>query len=122
MGDPSTCGRPTQYARNGVLEVAFDRLSGSQGEPLLLVMGLATSRFWWPTALCQAFAGQGLEVARYDQRDAGQSTRMPDTASANPCVAVFSRRGDAYTSQDMTDDAIAAMDGFGWDRAHIFGH
>jgi len=70
---------PTRYARNGTVEIAYDRLVGSEGDPLLLVMGLALSRFWWPTELCQAFADRGFAVARYDQRDAGQSTRMPDT-------------------------------------------
>ena len=69
----------TQYAHNGSVEIAYDTLAGSEGEPLLLVMGLAVSRFWWPAGLCQELAGRGFAVARYDQRDAGQSTRMPDT-------------------------------------------
>ncbi len=111
---------PTRYARNGTVQVAYDTLVGSQGDPLLLVMGLAVSRFWWPTGLCQAFAGQGFAVARYDQRDAGQSTRMPDTGGSNPFVAVARKRG-AYSAEDMTDDAVAVLDALGWERAHIFG-
>ena len=111
---------PTQFARNGTVEIAYDRLAGSAGDPLLLVMGLAVSRFWWPTGLCQAFAAQGFAVARYDQRDAGQSTRMPDTGGSNPFAAVARKRG-AYSSEDMTDDAVAVLDALGWDRAHIFG-
>ena len=111
---------PTQFAHNGSVKIAYDRLAGTDGEPLLLVMGLAVSRFWWPLGLCQAFAGRGFAVARYDQRDAGQSTRMPDTGSANPFAAVARKRG-AYSSEDMTDDAIAVMDALGWDRAHVFG-
>jgi pimeloyl-ACP methyl ester carboxylesterase len=111
---------PTQYAHNGSVEIAYDTLAGSQGDPLLLVMGLAVSRFWWPAGLCQAFAGQGFEVARYDQRDAGQSTRMPDTGRTNPFAAVARKRG-AYSAEDMTDDAIAVLDALGWRRAHIFG-
>jgi pimeloyl-ACP methyl ester carboxylesterase len=55
-----------------------------------------------------------------DQRDAGQSTRMPDTGSANPFVALARRRG-AYSSEDMTDDAVAVLDALGWERAHVFG-
>lgn len=113
---------PTQRARNGEVEVAYDHLVGSEGEPLLLIMGLGTSRFWWPVGLAQAFADQGFAVARYDQRDAGESTRMPDTASRNPLTALFGRRGAAYTSEDMTDDAVAVMDALGWERAHLFGH
>src|SRR5450432_2448753 len=111
---------PTRYARNGRVEIAYDRLAGSEGDPLLLVMGLAVSRFWWPAGLCQAFAGQGFAVARYDQRDAGQSTRVPDTGGSNPFAAV-ARRGGAYSSEDMTDDAVAVLDALGWDKAHIFG-
>src|SRR5450432_1645199 len=111
---------PTQFSHNGAVDVAFDRLSGAQGEPLLLIMGLGTSRFWWPAALCRAFADQGFAVARYDQRDAGESTRMPDRGDTNPFVAVIRKRG-AYTSEDMTDDAVAVLDALGWERAHVFG-
>jgi pimeloyl-ACP methyl ester carboxylesterase len=111
---------PTQYARNGPVDIAYDTLAGSEGEPLLLVMGLAVSRFWWPAGLCQEFADRGFAVARYDQRDAGESTRMPHTGSRNPFVALARKRG-AYTSEDMTDDAIAVLDALGWKRAHLFG-
>src|ERR1700733_5695888 len=111
---------PTQYARNGAVEIAYDRLAGSDGDPLLLVMGLAVSRFWWPAGLAQAFADRGFAVARYDQRDAGQSTRMPDTGASNPFAALARKRG-AYSAEDMTDDAVAVLDALGWERAHIFG-
>jgi pimeloyl-ACP methyl ester carboxylesterase len=110
----------TQYARNETVDVAYDTLAGADGEPLLLVMGLAVSRFWWPAGLGREFAARGFAVARYDQRDAGESTRMPDTGSSNPFVAVVRKRG-AYTSEDMTDDAIAVLDALGWERAHLFG-
>jgi pimeloyl-ACP methyl ester carboxylesterase len=126
MTDAAKAGRsagpwtPTQYARNGAVQIAYDRLAGSEGDPLLLVMGLAVSRFWWPAGLCQEFARQGFAVARYDQRDAGQSTRLPDTGGGNPFVAVARRRG-AYSSEDMTDDAVAVLDALGWEQAHVFG-
>ena len=99
---------PTQYARNGAVEIAYDRLAGSEGDPLLLVMGLAVARFWWPAGLCQAFADRGFAVARYDQRDAGQSARMPHTGRSNPFAAVARKHG-AYTAEDMTDDAVAVL-------------
>lgn len=111
---------PTRYARNGTVDIAYDTLAGAEGEPLLLIMGLAVSRFWWPAGLAQEFAARGFAVARYDQRDAGESSRMPDTGSSNPFVAVARKRG-SYTSEDMTDDAIAVLDALGWKRAHLFG-
>jgi pimeloyl-ACP methyl ester carboxylesterase len=119
-GSRASTWTPTGYARNGGVEIAYDRLAGSEGEPLLLVMGLAVSRFWWPAGLARAFADQGFAVARYDQRDAGESTRMPDTGASNPFAALARKRG-AYSSEDMTDDAIAVLDALGWERAHIFG-
>jgi pimeloyl-ACP methyl ester carboxylesterase len=103
-----------------LVEIAYDRLAGSAGDPLLLVMGLAVSRFWWPAGLGQAFADRGFAVARYDQRDAGQSTRMPEGRGANPFAALVRKRG-AYSSEDMTDDAVAVLDALGWERAHVFG-
>ncbi|WP_433186252.1 alpha/beta fold hydrolase [Actinoallomurus sp. CA-150999] len=127
MVDRSATGRalewtPTRYTANGGVDIAFDRLRGSRGEPLLLIMGLAVSRFWWPAGLCEAFADAGFEVARYDQRDAGQSTRMPATPAGNPFSALFGKRGSPYTAEDMTDDAVAVLDALGWERAHVFGH
>src|ERR1700722_16407517 len=119
-GQWATAWTPTRFARNGAVQIAYDRLAGSEGDPLLLVMGLAVSRFWWPDGLGQAFAEQGFAVARYDQRHAGQSTRMPDTGARNPFLAVARKRG-AYTAEDMTDDAVAVLDALGWPRAHIFG-
>jgi pimeloyl-ACP methyl ester carboxylesterase len=112
----------TRYARHGEIEIAYDQLVGSHGMPLLLVMGLGTSRFWWPAGLCEAFGAEGFAVARYDQRDAGESTRMPDTAGSNPFAALFGKKGDAYTAEDMADDAVAVLDALGWPQAHVFGH
>src|ERR1017187_1344552 len=86
----------TRYARNETVEIAYDQLAGSEGDPLLLVMGLAVSRFWWPAGLGQAFADRGFAVARYDQRDAGESTRMPDTGASNPFAALARQTGGLH--------------------------
>lgn len=113
-----------QFARNGAVELAHDRLQeGAAGEPLLLVMGLAVSRHWWPGGLCAAFADAGFAVARYDQRDAGESTRLPKPAArGNPFAALAAGRGATYSAEDMADDAVAVMDALGWESAHLFGH
>jgi pimeloyl-ACP methyl ester carboxylesterase len=111
---------PTRFTHNGDVRIAYDALAGAEGEPLLLVMGLAVSRFWWPVGFARTLAGQGFAVARYDQRDAGESTRMPDAGGSNPFLALARKRG-AYSAEDMTDDAIAVLDALGWERAHVFG-
>ena len=113
---------PARYARNGTAGIAFEELGGAGGEPLLLVMGLGVSRFWWPPGLVAELAGQGFHVAAYDQRDAGESTHFPDAGAGSPLTAVLRRRSVAYTAEDMTDDAAAVLDALGWDSAHLFGH
>lgn len=112
-----------RFARNGAVELAHDRLQeGAHGEPLLLVMGLAVSRHWWPEQLCAAFADAGFAVARYDQRD---SRRVHPAAGEHPGQPLR-RTGRlpraAYTAEDLADDAVAVLDALGWESAHLFGH
>jgi pimeloyl-ACP methyl ester carboxylesterase len=104
------------------VRIAFEELGGAGGDPLLLVMGLAVSRFWWPGALVSELVDRGFHVAAYDQRDAGQSTHFPDAGTASPLAAVLRRSSPAYTAEDMTDDAAAVMDALGWGSAHLLGH
>ncbi len=113
---------PARYARNGAADIAFEELGGAGGEPLLLVMGLGVSRFWWPPGLVAELAGCGFHVAAYDQRDAGESTHFPAAGAGSPLFAALRRRSVAYTAEDMTDDAVAVLDALGWDAAHLFGH
>ena len=113
---------PVRYARNGGVRIAFEDLGGGGGEPLLMIMGLAVSRFWWPDALVRELIDRGFHVAAYDQRDAGQSTHFPDTGTASPLAAVLRRRSPAYTAEDMADDAVAVLDALGWESAYLLGH
>jgi pimeloyl-ACP methyl ester carboxylesterase len=111
-----------RYAVNGQVRIAFEDLGGAGGDPLLLIMGLAVSRFWWPDALVAEFVRRGFHVVAYDQRDAGQSTHFAEAGTASPLAAVLRRRSAAYSAEDMTDDAVAVLDALGWDSAHLFGH
>jgi pimeloyl-ACP methyl ester carboxylesterase len=111
----------TEYARNGAAEIAYEDLGGAGGDPLLLVMGLGASRFWWPAGLVAELVGQGFHAVAYDQRDAGESTRFTDAGGGNPIATLFRRR-TFYTAEDMTDDAIAVMEAVGWPAAHLVGH
>ena len=111
-----------EHAYNGDVRIAYEDLGGHGGDPLLLVMGLGASRFWWPDGLVAELVGQGFHVVAYDQRDAGESTRFPDRAGAPPFAALVRRRTPAYTAEALCDDAIAVLDAVGWDAAHLFGH
>jgi pimeloyl-ACP methyl ester carboxylesterase len=112
----------THYASNGEVRLAYEDLGGAGGDPLLLVMGLGVSRFWWPPGLVAELVSRGFQVAAFDQRDAGESTHLPDTGPASPVASVLRRRPAAYTAEDMTDDVAAVLDALGWRSAHLFGH
>ena len=111
----------TRFARNTDVEIAFEDLGGGGGEPLLLVMGMATSRFWWPSGFVHELIERGFHVAAYDQRDAGESTKFPDDRRGGPVGGLLGRRSATYTAEDMTDDAVAVLDALGWQSAHVVG-
>ena len=112
----------TRYAHNGDVQLAFEDLGGAGGDPLLLVMGLGASRFWWPAGFVAALAAHGFHVVAFDLRDAGESTHLTAAGGGHPIAALGRRRRSPYTAEDMTDDAVAVMDAMGWASAHVFGH
>ncbi|MEV6582268.1 alpha/beta hydrolase [Streptomyces sp. NPDC051582] len=113
---------PVRFAENGPVKLAYDRhTEGADGEPLLLMTGLGVNRLRIPDGLCHLLAGAGFAVARYDQRDGGESTHLPPVATRSPISALFRKRGEAYTAEDTADDAIAVMDALGWESAHLLG-
>ncbi len=82
---------------------------GSPGDPpILLIMGAMSSMKWWPDPLVDMLVAAGRFVVRYDHRDMGRSTTYPPGAPG-------------YTVDDLADDAIAVLDGYGLARAHLVG-
>jgi pimeloyl-ACP methyl ester carboxylesterase len=118
MGQDS--GR-TRYARHGEIDIAYEDLGGAGGDPLLLIMGMGVSRFWWPEGFVRVLVDHGFHVVAYDQRDAGESTHLDATGGGNPITTILRRNTTAYTAADMTDDAMAVLDAVDWDSAHLFG-
>ncbi|MCX4725708.1 alpha/beta fold hydrolase [Streptomyces sp. NBC_01306] len=111
-----------RFAYNDGIRIAFEDLGGAGGDPLLLVMGLGTSRFWWPDGLVDELVHRGFQVVAYDQRDAGQSTHLPARRVGPPVAALLRPTPPAYSGEDLADDAVAVLDALGWERAHLFGH
>ncbi|MFH9424680.1 alpha/beta fold hydrolase [Streptomyces sp. NPDC017529] len=119
---PELPWNPVRWARNGRIRLAVDQLPAPpDSEPLLLMTGLGAGRLWFPDGLCRLLAAQGFAVARYDPRDGGASTHLPPAPVRNPLTALFARRGEAYTAEDVADDAAAVLDALGWRSAHLFG-
>ena len=111
----------TRYARHGSVDIAYEDLGGRGGDPLLLIMGLGVSRFWWPQGFVRVLVEHGFQVAAFDQRDAGESSHFRAAGGGSPISAVLRRNSVAYSAEDMTDDAVAVLDAMGWESAHLLG-
>ena len=110
------------FAYNGSVDIAYERFGADGDDPLLLVMGLGMQMISWPDDFCAALADRGFAVARFDNRDVGQSTHF--TARGAPSVArILARPRDAapYLLDDMAADGVAVLDALGWPSAHVVG-
>jgi pimeloyl-ACP methyl ester carboxylesterase len=87
---------------------------------LLLVMGLGMQMPFWPEDLCTAFAAAGFAVARFDNRDVGESTHLTGSPSL-PAVMAVPQAVARYRISDMAADAVAVLDALGWSSAHVLG-
>ena len=90
----------------------IDICTDSFGDPadpcILLIMGAGASMLLWEVDFCQRLADGGRFVIRYDNRDTGKTTSCPP-GEPN------------YTIDDMAADAVAVLDAYGIEQAHIIG-
>ena len=94
-------------AADGV-EIVTEAFGDPAHPPVLLIMGAMASMLWWPDGFCRRLAGRGRHVIRYDNRDTGLSTAYPPGEPP-------------YGFNDMAEDAIRVLDGYGLRRAHLVG-
>ncbi len=90
------------------IELATQAFGDPGRPPVLLIMGAMASMLWWPDAFCERLAGRGRHVVRYDNRDTGHSTTYPPGEPP-------------YAFDDLADDAVRVLDGYGITSAHLVG-
>ncbi len=106
---------------NGI-ELCYQEMGDPDGEPLLLVMGLATQMIAWDEDFCGLLAERGFRVVRFDNRDIGRSTKIESAGVPRRADMILGRRGSApYLLRDMAADTVGLMDHLGIDSAHIVG-
>ena len=106
---------------NGI-EIAYQEAGDPAGEPLLLVMGLATQMLGWDEDLCAMLAERGFRVVRFDNRDIGRSTKIEEAGLPKRTDMLLGRRRSApYLLPDMAADTVGLMDHLGIDSAHLVG-
>lgn len=104
-----------QKARNGPVELAYDRQGPEDGMRMLLLNAAGAQMIMWPPDLIAALVQRGFQVARMDTRDTGLSTHLTQYDVPRKL------RPPRYTVRDLADDAAAVLDALGWPSAHVFG-
>src|SRR3990167_10332674 len=99
--------KETRIDANG-LELWAESFGNSENSPIILIMGAGGQDILWPTEFCQALAGQGYFVIRYDHRDTGFSSSID--FDAHP-----------YTLLEMAADVVHILDHYQLQHAHMVG-
>jgi pimeloyl-ACP methyl ester carboxylesterase len=110
---------------NGI-QVEYETFGNSSDRPLLLIIGLGGQLIFWDDVLCRDLAGRGHYVIRFDNRDAGLSTKfdeagIPDLVETFGKIMQGQKISTPYTLDDMADDTAGLLDALGIKRAHICG-
>jgi len=94
---------------SGNIELYTEHIGNTAHPAILLITGAMAPVKEWPDEFCQQLAAKHYFVIRYDHRDMGLSSAIDYTR--NP-----------YTMDDLAHDAIAILDAYGIQKAHIVGH
>jgi len=114
-------GEEALVPANGI-ELCYQEMGDPNGEPLLLVMGLATQMIAWDEEFCGMLANRGFRVVRFDNRDIGRSTKLRDAGVPGKLDMLVGRSGNApYLLRDMAADTVGLMDHLGIESAHLVG-
>ena len=85
---------------NGI-DIAYERLGDAAAPPVLMIMGLGGQLVSWPASLCQQLLVAGYQVVRFDNRDAGLSSKF-DHHGRPPVLRVAADAGPAPVGRDAT--------------------
>jgi pimeloyl-ACP methyl ester carboxylesterase len=105
---------------NGI-ELAYQEIGDPSGDPLLLIMGLATQMLAWDEDFCAMLAGRGFRVIRFDNRDIGHSTKIDSAGVPKRIDMLLGRGSPSYRLRDMAEDTAGLMDHLGIESAHLVG-
>lgn len=85
-------------------------------------MGVSGQYIHWPDAFCEALVDMGLQVVRFDNRDAGRSSHMTGAPRPNlPAALAGDLSSASYTLSDMAADTVGLLDAIGLAKAHVVG-
>jgi pimeloyl-ACP methyl ester carboxylesterase len=105
---------------NGI-EIEYETFGDPKAAPLLLVGGLGSQLLSWDEEFCEQLRDRGFYVIRYDNRDAGLSTKMEAAGEPDLMAAFGGDANPAYHLDDLAADAAGVLDALGIAAAHVVG-
>jgi pimeloyl-ACP methyl ester carboxylesterase len=105
----------------GAITLCYETFGSESNPPMLLIMGLGMSMLGWPEDFCEQLAGRGFYVVRFDNRDAGRSTRIHGRPPTPRQLLTRRIEPVLYTLSDMAADAAGLLRSLGLAPAHIVG-
>jgi len=114
-------------ARANNIQIEYETFGDSSSPPILLAIGLGGQLIYWNEVFCSRLAEAGLYVIRFDNRDAGLSTKF-DEAGVPGIMDVIGKVISGhkvtppYTIEDMAEAVPGAelkiLEGMGHDLPH----
>jgi len=113
-------------AQVGEMEFEYETFGRPSDPAVLLVMGLGAQLIHWPERFCQMLADGGYRVIRFDNRDAGLSTKFDGVEVDFLGLVAAALEGQKvvnapYDLSDMAEDGFGILDELGIEEAHIVG-
>ena len=110
---------------NGI-QIEYDTFGDSSSPAILLIAGNGAQIYFWDAEFCELLVKKGLFVIRFDNRDAGLSTKfdeagIPDFQATIKAAMAGRPVESAYSLDDMADDAACLLNALGIKKAHICG-
>lgn len=95
------------FASHGPIKLCYQTTGPEDGQPMVLIHGLGAQMIAWYPGFVELLHRAGFRVTRFDNRDAGLSTKLANGAS--------------YELSDMADDTAALIDHLGTGPVHVVG-
>jgi pimeloyl-ACP methyl ester carboxylesterase len=105
---------------NGI-EIEYETFGDPESTPLLLIGGLGSQLLSWDEEFCEQLRDRGFFVIRYDNRDAGLSTKFEAAGEPDLIAAFGGNANPAYHLDDLADDAAEVLSTLGIEAAHVVG-
>ncbi len=116
---------PTYYAHTNGISLAYQEFGDPEDDSIVLIMGLGGQLIHWDDDIVWALVDAGFHVVRFDNRDAGWSTKLYDEDTPGIITGLRFKLGmslnSPYKLSDMAADTVGLMDYLEIEQAHIVG-